>query len=126
MQHIIRISLLILAFSIMQNAINPNELSAQDSPGQTSGVPPFHKHVSPLTRAERHQAKLRKLKAYRRRKHVQDSLAALENHLTDSLARIAQRHYPLPGTSGEERNFDWLRTRAFPNEYIDPEAYSSA
>jgi hypothetical protein len=36
------------------------------------------------------------------------------------------RHYPPPGSSGEDRNFDWYRKRAFPNEYIDPAAYTNA
>lgn len=36
------------------------------------------------------------------------------------------RNYPLPGSSGEERNFDWLRKRAFPNEYLDPSYYPNA
>ncbi len=36
------------------------------------------------------------------------------------------KHYPPPGSSGEDRNFDWLRKRAYPNEYLDPSYYPNA
>ncbi|MDP4229441.1 MAG: T9SS type A sorting domain-containing protein [Bacteroidota bacterium] len=39
---------------------------------------------------------------------------------------VAVKHYPPPGSSGEERDFDWLRKRAFPNEFLDPDYYSNA
>ncbi len=37
-----------------------------------------------------------------------------------------KRDYPLPGSEGEDRNFDWYRKRAFPNEDIEPSAYPNA
>jgi len=36
------------------------------------------------------------------------------------------RHYPPPGSGGEDRNFDWYRNRAYPNDYIDPSYYTNA
>lgn len=39
---------------------------------------------------------------------------------------IIERHYPPPGSSGEERNHDWYFKRAFPNDFIDADLYDQA
>jgi photosystem II stability/assembly factor-like uncharacterized protein len=58
------------------------------------------------------------LRKNRIHKHRKDTVT--ENYLKQG------RNYPPPGSSGEERNFDWYRKRAFPNDEIDPSAYLNA
>ncbi len=60
-----------------------------------------------------------KIIAHRRhRRSRKDSLAISKPQI--------QRNYPPPGSGGEDRNFDWLRKRAFPNDEIDPDYYPNA
>ncbi len=40
--------------------------------------------------------------------------------------KSTKKNYPPPGSGGEDRNIDWLRKRAFPNEYLDPSYYPNA
>ncbi len=44
----------------------------------------------------------------------------------DTIEPVIERHYPPPGSGGEERNYDWYLKRAFPNKEIDPEVYDKA
>lgn len=39
---------------------------------------------------------------------------------------VVPKNYPPPGSSGEDRNMDWMRKRAFPNDYLDPSYYPNA
>src|SRR5438874_1368870 len=63
-------------------------------------------------------------------KHIQRKIHRIKKlHRKDSLWQGSpklQKTYPTPGSSGEDRNFDWYRNRAFPNESIDPSAYTNA
>jgi photosystem II stability/assembly factor-like uncharacterized protein len=58
---------------------------------------------------------------------------ATASHMKDVKSKIVmpessavERHYPPPGSSGEDRNEDWYRNRAFPNDEIDPSVYPNA
>src|SRR5689334_9204739 len=54
----------------------------------------------------------------KQKKHSKDSLAQGKPRLI--------RNYPPPGSGGEDRNYDWLRKRAFPNDDLDPSYYPNA
>jgi len=78
---------------------------------------------------------IKKKKAVAKRKYAVSKKRrhAAVNHTKDVKSKIvipessnADRHYPPPGSSGEDRNEDWYRKRAFPNEEIDPDAYPNA
>ncbi len=58
-------------------------------------------------------------------KHKKNHRKCTKDSLTENPKQIG-KHYPPPGSSGEERNFDWLRKRAYPNEYLDPSYYPNA
>jgi photosystem II stability/assembly factor-like uncharacterized protein len=61
---------------------------------------------------------------------------ATASHMKDVKSKIVmpsdqhpisvQKNYPAVGSSGEDRNLDWYYKRAFPNEFIDPDAYPNA
>src|ERR1043165_708155 len=78
---------------------------------------------------------IKKKKAIAQRKHrtsKKRSHAAV-NHTKDVKSKIVmpesskvERHYPPPGSGGEDRNEDWYRNRAFPNDEIDPSVYPNA
>jgi photosystem II stability/assembly factor-like uncharacterized protein len=84
------------------------ELSAQSKPKKY--IPPKKKSQT-ATAVTSHRK-------HKRHKHTKDTLT--ENYLK------VEKHYPPPGSGGEDRNFDWYWKRAFPNEYIDPAYYTNA
>ncbi|MFI5264870.1 MAG: WD40/YVTN/BNR-like repeat-containing protein, partial [Candidatus Kapaibacterium sp.] len=107
MLHRIRIGLLLLFPFAILLSINPSGISAQTVQKKNS---------SPM---KEHRAVIHKYSSKRKHhKHHKDSVAVLSPQF--------RKNYPPPGSGGEDRNFDWLFKRSFPNGYIDPEYYPHA
>lgn len=64
-----------------------------------------------------------KHRTHRSSKHVAKRTKHTKRDTAESELRL---HYPAPSSGGEEPNGDWYRKRAYPNEFIDPEAYPNA
>src|SRR5437762_3086961 len=108
MPYILRIAVFVLAAFFIVEIIGEEAVAGQPTDRAK------HLSVKHLTLRQKRQAlrEARRTKL-RRHRHAKNSRKELEDHLTDSLTDLKQnRHYPAPGSSGEERNFDWLRKRA--------------
>ncbi|MEP7233988.1 MAG: hypothetical protein ABI778_01710, partial [Ignavibacteriota bacterium] len=107
MVHRIFIAFVLLTSFIFVSSVEPCEVQGQIC----------HQKCKPGT--AKHRAKTYKYSRKKTKKtNTGDSVAHLENRI--------ERNYPPPGSGGEDRNIGWLKKRAFPNEFIDPDAYLNA
>jgi photosystem II stability/assembly factor-like uncharacterized protein len=74
--------------------------------------------AKPTTRHHRSKKKHSHSVVHRSKKTKKDTQAKNDLNL--------QKHYPPPGSSGEDRNQEWYYKRAFPNDHIDPDLYAKA
>src|SRR5579872_2513510 len=105
MIHRIHISISLLASLVF--LMSGAELAAGSKPGMLCHLKKNNQSTNQVVRN------------FRRHKHYK--------HVKDTVSHTnIVKHYPPPGSGGEDRNFDWYRNRAFPNDYIDPSYYTNA